>query len=135
VRHTGKVQDHPDPAGLRGQQHYLALRIDAGQAEKPIKSTSVSEVVDDLRQIVPKIIRGVCHGCAVHVMSLLRLTMRLAALGTCAIGRKQHSNLARLHSRTGVGCHIRHQRIDCHRREAHRIGVLMLIAIQNRQDI
>lgn len=43
-------------------------------------STGANAVVDDLREIVPKIMRGLCHRCMVHVISFLMLTATLAAL-------------------------------------------------------
>jgi hypothetical protein len=52
VRHTGIEQDYPDLSGLHDQPRHLALLIDEGHGDRPMKSTGTHKVVDDLRHIM-----------------------------------------------------------------------------------
>jgi hypothetical protein len=72
--HIGIVHDHACLIGLDGQQQHLALLINGGQEDGPMQFTCPNEVVDNLHQAAPTIVRGLRHGGTVHMTFLLSLT-------------------------------------------------------------
>jgi hypothetical protein len=66
---------HDDPFLIvfDGQPQHLALLIGDRQGDEPMTSTGAHEVVDDLHETAPKIVRGLRQGCMVYGTSTLKI--------------------------------------------------------------